>query len=54
MNRWVRATLLVILAAVVVYVLFTTVFPWVERTLEQDPTVVGEGVVVAVETDARR
>lgn len=42
MTAWVRGVLLVVLIAVVVVVLFTTVFPWVERTLEQDPTVAGE------------
>jgi hypothetical protein len=35
--RWMRIVLLVILIAVTVVVLFTTVFPWVERQLE-DPT----------------
>ncbi|MFA9443944.1 hypothetical protein [Egicoccus sp. AB-alg6-2] len=37
MPRWLRATLLVVLIAVVVVILFTTVFPWVEQRLE-DPT----------------
>jgi len=37
MPRWLKAILLVVLIAVAVVVLFTTVFPWVERQLE-DPT----------------
>lgn len=44
MPKPVRIALVVVLIAVVVVVLFTTVFPWVERTLEQDPTVVGTPV----------
>jgi Flp pilus assembly pilin Flp len=35
--RWLRIVLLVVLIAVTVVVLFTTVFPWVEQRLE-DPT----------------
>ncbi len=53
MSKPVRIVLLVLLIAVVVVVLFTTVFPWVERTFEQDPTVLGDpvatGTVDAVE-----
>lgn len=50
MARVVRVVLIGALLAVVVVVLFTTVFPWVERTLEQDPTVHGPvptGIVAA-------
>jgi hypothetical protein len=36
--RPVRILLLVLLIAIAVTVLFTTVFPWVEQVLEQDPT----------------
>jgi len=35
--RWLRVVLLLVLIAVAIVVLFTTVFPWVERQLE-DPT----------------
>jgi hypothetical protein len=35
--RWLRMVLVVVLIAIAVVVLFTTVFPWVERQLE-DPT----------------
>jgi hypothetical protein len=35
--RWLRIVLVVVLIAIAVVVLFTTVFPWVERQLE-DPT----------------
>lgn len=38
MPRAVRIMLVVLLIAVAVTVLFTTVFPRVERMLEQDPT----------------
>lgn len=41
MPRPVRIALVVLLLAVVVVVLFTVVFPWVEQLLEQDPTVSG-------------
>jgi len=37
MPRWLKVLLLVIALAVVIVVLFTTVFPWVEQQLE-DPT----------------
>ena len=37
MPKWLRVVLLVALIAVAIVVLFTTVFPWVERQLE-DPT----------------
>jgi hypothetical protein len=36
--RVVKIVLLVVLIAIAVVVLFTTVFPWVEATLDQDPT----------------
>lgn len=39
MPRWLRIILIIVLIAVAVVVLFTTVFPWVEQTFEQDPTV---------------
>jgi hypothetical protein len=39
--RVVRILLLVLLIAVAVTVLFTSVFPWVEERLEQDPTLGG-------------
>lgn len=35
--RWVKIVLLLVLIAVAVVVLFTTVFPWVEERM-QDPT----------------
>ena len=38
MPRWLRIVLIALLIAAAVVVLFTTVFPWVERTFEQDPT----------------
>lgn len=37
MPRAVKVVLVVVLAVVVLYVLFTLVFPWVERQME-DPT----------------
>ncbi|MEX1177344.1 MAG: hypothetical protein WEB09_02680 [Nitriliruptor sp.] len=39
MPRPVRILLLVLLIAIAVTVLFTTIFPRVERMLEQDPTI---------------
>jgi hypothetical protein len=36
--RVAKFVLLVVLIAIAVVVLFTTVFPWVEATLDQDPT----------------
>jgi hypothetical protein len=42
--RWLRIVLVAVVIAIVVVVLFTTVFPWVERQLE-DPTM---GVVQVV------
>jgi hypothetical protein len=44
--RWLRIVLVVVLIAITVVVLFTTIFPWVERQLE-DPTM-GMGQVVRV------
>lgn len=41
MNRWVRGILLALLAVVVVIVLFTQVFPWVESQLITNPVVGG-------------
>lgn len=41
MPRPVRIVLVLLLIAVAVVVLFTVVFPRVERILEQDPTVSG-------------
>lgn len=38
MPRVVKIVLLVVVIAIAVVVLFTTVFPWVEATLDQDPT----------------
>jgi hypothetical protein len=35
--RWLRIVLIVLSIAIAIVVLFTTVFPWVERQLE-DPT----------------
>jgi hypothetical protein len=49
--RWMRIVLLVILIAVTVVVLFTTVFPWVEQRLE-DPTM-GAGPSAPVEALAQ-
>jgi hypothetical protein len=40
-SRPVRILLIVVLIAVAIVVLFTVVFPRVERILEQDPTVSG-------------
>jgi hypothetical protein len=37
MNRWLKGVLLVVAFAVVVVVLFTTVFPWFDRTFVNDP-----------------
>ena len=48
MPRAVRIVLLVLLAAAVLVVLFTVVFPWVERNME-DPTL-GAVAVHAVAT----
>jgi cell division septal protein FtsQ len=42
--RWLRIVLIVLLIAITIVVLFTTVFPWVEQRLE-DPTM---GVVQVV------
>ncbi len=36
--RWAVTLAAVVLAAAVVYVLFTVVFPWADRTLLNDPT----------------
>jgi hypothetical protein len=44
--RWLRIVLIVVVIAVTVVVLFTTVFPWVERQLE-DPTMGAVQVVRA-------
>jgi hypothetical protein len=49
--RWMRIVLLVILIAVTIVVLFTTVFPWVEQRLE-DPTM-GAGSSAQVEALAQ-
>lgn len=38
MSRGVRLTLLLVVAVVTVIVLFTVVFPWVDRTFVTDPT----------------
>lgn len=38
MPRPLRLVLVVVVIAAVIVVLFTTVFPWVERTFEQDPS----------------
>lgn len=38
MSRGLRLTLLVVVAVVAVVVLFTVVFPWVDRTFVTDPT----------------
>ena len=40
MPRWLRVVLLVLIAAGVVVLLFTVVFPWVEQQT-QDPTIAG-------------
>ena len=37
MPRWLKVVVLIVLIAVAVIVLFTTVFPWVEERM-QDPT----------------
>jgi hypothetical protein len=42
--RWLRIVLIVLVIAITIVVLFTTVFPWVEQRLE-DPTM---GVVQVV------
>lgn len=49
MSRPVKFLLLFVVIAVAVVVLFTTVFPWVERQLEQDPTL-GTSTTVASST----
>lgn len=41
MSRPVKVALLVVVALVVVAVLFTVVFPWVDRTFVTDPTLGG-------------
>ncbi len=38
MNRLVKVLVGVVVAVAVVYVPFTVVFPWVDRTLISDPT----------------
>lgn len=38
MNKAVKVLLFLVLAAAVVALLFTVVFPWVDRTLITDPT----------------
>ncbi len=38
MNRLVKVVLGIVLAVVIVWLLFTIVFPWVDRTLITDPT----------------
>lgn len=38
MNRIIKVVLGLALAAVIVWLLFTIVFPWVDRTLITDPT----------------
>lgn len=38
MSRPVKIVVGVVLAAAVVWLLFTVVFPWVDRTLVSDPT----------------
>lgn len=37
MNRWLRAVLLCVLAAAIIVLLFTLVFPWFDRTFVNDP-----------------
>jgi quinol-cytochrome oxidoreductase complex cytochrome b subunit len=37
MNRWVKALLGIVVVVIVVFVLFTTVFPWFDRTFVNDP-----------------
>ncbi len=46
MPRGLRIGLIVVLAVVVLYVLFTVVFPWVETYLE-DPTVGAAAILSA-------
>lgn len=52
MTRVVRIVLIVALAALVVWLLFTVVFPWVDRTFVDDPVLgvalAGEAVPVVV------
>lgn len=38
MSKPVKALVGLVLAVAVVYLLFTVVFPWVDRTLVSDPT----------------
>ena len=38
MNRMLKVLIGLVLAVVVVWLLFTIVFPWVDRTLITDPT----------------
>lgn len=45
MNRPLRFLVIVAAAVIVVFVLFTIVFPWADRTLLDDPTL---GMVVAL------
>lgn len=49
MPKPVRIVLVIVLIAAVIVVLFTTVFPWVERQLEQDPTVLGPPLTATVQ-----
>lgn len=48
MNNPVKVLLFLVVAAVVVFVLFTAVFPWVDRTLITDPTLDAAGVRVGL------
>ena len=38
MPRWLKAIIWLVVAAVVIYVLFTTVFPWLDRNVLNNPT----------------
>lgn len=44
MKRALKVLLFLVLAAAVVFLLFTVVFPWVDRTLITDPTLGAAGV----------
>jgi hypothetical protein len=45
-NRSTRVLIGILGAAVVIYLLFTTVFPWVDRTFVTDPVIDASGPTV--------
>ena len=52
MNRAARILLIAVVALVVLWALFTIVFPWVDRTFVTDPVVGTAGAVLARVTTA--